>query len=106
MIEGMCRRFGEMCGTTFELAKPFSQDYLAMIPLYNNYDMHRRGFIEPQDEAEVIEILRRELDVGEYKSELKWWYDVGAAVSPHMDSATFRYDHLTALFVQDLSYTE
>lgn len=46
MIEGMRRRFGEMCGTKFELVAPFSQDYLAMIVIYNNHDMHRGKFID------------------------------------------------------------
>lgn len=51
-----------MCGTKFEL---FSQDYLAMIVIYNNHDMHRGKFIDPKKEVEVIETLRRELGVGD-----------------------------------------
>lgn len=81
MMKMMCLRLGRLCGTTFELAKPFSQEYHGMIEIYNNYDMDERQFDEPQDEDEVIEILRRELNFGEHKSEPNWWYSMDHAVS-------------------------
>lgn len=81
MMEKMCLHLGERCGTVFDLAKPFTRDYLAMIEIYNNYDMEGCQFDDPQDEVEVIDILRRALDIGGHQSEPKWWYDMDEAVS-------------------------
>lgn len=105
MVEMMRAHLEGFCGTTFKLATPFSRDYSAMIEIYNNYDVDQRRFTNPQDEVDVIEILRDELDGGGYTSEAKWWYDNDDAVSHELHRWLSMLLSLTLLHAFRTSFT-